>query len=43
MRRACEAGKHYAMKPAVAALVYVYWDNPGNRARLKLRTAESRT
>ena len=38
MRRAREAGRHDAMKPAVAALVYGYWDNLVNRARLKLRT-----
>jgi RNA polymerase sigma factor (sigma-70 family) len=37
MRRAREAGRHEAMKPAVAVLVYGYWDNLVNRARLKLR------
>jgi RNA polymerase sigma factor (sigma-70 family) len=38
LRRAREAGRHDAMKPAVAVLVYGYWDNLVNRARLKLRT-----
>ncbi|MGH2715690.1 MAG: RNA polymerase sigma factor [Thermoleophilaceae bacterium] len=38
LRRARGAGRHDAMKPAVAALVYGYWDNLVNRARLKLRT-----
>jgi RNA polymerase sigma factor (sigma-70 family) len=37
MKRAREAGRHEAMKPAVAVLVYGYWDNLVNRARLKLR------
>lgn len=36
LRRAREAGRHDAMKPAVAVLVYGYWDNLVNRARLKL-------
>jgi RNA polymerase sigma factor (sigma-70 family) len=38
LRRAREAGRHDAMKPAVAVLVYGYWDSLLNRARLKLRT-----
>jgi RNA polymerase sigma factor (sigma-70 family) len=38
LRRARAAGRHDAMKPAVATLVYGYWDNLVNRARLKLRT-----
>ena len=38
LRRAREAGRHDAMRPAVAALVYGYWDTLVNRARLKLRT-----
>jgi RNA polymerase sigma factor (sigma-70 family) len=37
LRRARAAGRHEAMKPAVAMLVYGYWDNLVNRARLKLR------
>jgi RNA polymerase sigma factor (sigma-70 family) len=36
LRRARGAGRHDAMKPAVAVLVYGYWDNLVNRARLKL-------
>jgi RNA polymerase sigma factor (sigma-70 family) len=38
LRAAREAGRHDAMKPAVAMLVYGYWDTLVNRARLKLRT-----
>jgi RNA polymerase sigma factor (sigma-70 family) len=38
LRRAREAGRHDAMKPAVAVLVYGYWDTLVNRARLKLRS-----
>jgi RNA polymerase sigma factor (sigma-70 family) len=38
LRDARAAGRHDAMKPAVAVLVYGYWDNLVNRARLKLRT-----
>jgi RNA polymerase sigma factor (sigma-70 family) len=38
LRRAREAGRHQAMKPAVAVLVYGYWDSLVNRARLKLRS-----
>ena len=37
LRRAREADRHNAMKPAVGVLVYGYWDNLVNRARLKLR------
>jgi RNA polymerase sigma factor (sigma-70 family) len=36
LRRARAAGRHDAMKPAVGVLVYGYWDNLVNRARLKL-------
>jgi DNA-directed RNA polymerase specialized sigma24 family protein len=35
-RAARDAGRHAAMKPAVAVLAYGYWDNLVNRARLKL-------
>jgi RNA polymerase sigma factor (sigma-70 family) len=38
LRRAREAGRHEAMRPAVAVLVYGYWDILVNRARLKLRS-----
>jgi RNA polymerase sigma factor (sigma-70 family) len=38
LRRAREAGRHEAMKLAVAVLVYGYWDTLVNRARLKLRS-----
>jgi RNA polymerase sigma factor (sigma-70 family) len=38
LRRARQAGRHEAMKPAVAVLVYGYWDSLVNRARLKLRS-----
>jgi RNA polymerase sigma factor (sigma-70 family) len=38
LRRAREAGRHDAVKPAVAVLVYGYWDTLVNRARLKLRS-----
>ena len=38
LRAAREAGRHEAMKPAVAMLVHGYWSNLVNRARLKLRT-----
>jgi RNA polymerase sigma factor (sigma-70 family) len=38
LRRARAAGRHDAMKPPVATLVYGYWDTLVNRARLKLRT-----
>jgi RNA polymerase sigma factor (sigma-70 family) len=36
LRRAREAGRHDAMKPAIGVLVYGYWDSLVNRARLKL-------
>jgi RNA polymerase sigma factor (sigma-70 family) len=38
LRDAREAGRHDAMRPAVAVLVHGYWDVLVNRARLKLRT-----
>jgi RNA polymerase sigma factor (sigma-70 family) len=38
LRSARAAGRHDVMRPAVATLVYGYWDNLVNRARLKLRT-----
>jgi RNA polymerase sigma factor (sigma-70 family) len=38
LRAAREAGRHDAMKPALAMLVYGYWNTLVNRARLKLRT-----
>jgi RNA polymerase sigma factor (sigma-70 family) len=38
LRAAREAGRHEAMKPAIAMLVHGYWNNLVNRARLKLRT-----
>jgi RNA polymerase sigma factor (sigma-70 family) len=38
LRGAREAGRHEAMRPAVAVLVHGYWDILVNRARLKLRT-----
>lgn len=38
LRAAREAGRHDAMRPAVAVLVHGYWDVLVNRARLKLRT-----
>ncbi len=38
LRRARDAGRHDAMKPAVGVLVYGYWDNLVNRASLKLRS-----
>lgn len=36
LRRARAVGRHDAMKLAVGVLVYGYWDNLVNRARLKL-------
>jgi RNA polymerase sigma factor (sigma-70 family) len=36
LRAARSAGRHEAMKPAVAVLVYGYYDTLRNRARLKL-------
>jgi RNA polymerase sigma factor (sigma-70 family) len=38
LRAAREAGRHDAMKPALAMLVYGYWNALVGRARLKLRT-----
>ena len=38
LRAAREAGRHDAMRPAVAVLVHGYWDILVHRARLKLRT-----
>ena len=38
LREARAAGRHGAMRPAVAVLVHGYWDILVNRARLKLRT-----
>jgi RNA polymerase sigma factor (sigma-70 family) len=38
LRAAREAGRHEAMRPAVAVLVHGYWPTLVNRARLKLRT-----
>jgi RNA polymerase sigma factor (sigma-70 family) len=38
LRAAREAGRHDAMKPALAMLVYGYWNTLVYRARLKLRT-----
>ena len=35
-RAAREAGRHGAMKPAIAVLAFGYWDTLVNRARLKL-------
>jgi RNA polymerase sigma factor (sigma-70 family) len=36
MRRAREAGRHEAIKPAVGVLAFGYWDTLVSRARLKL-------
>jgi RNA polymerase sigma factor (sigma-70 family) len=41
LRRAREAGRHDAMKPAIGVLVYGYWDSLVNRARLKLPPADA--
>ena len=38
LRAARQAGRHDAMRPAVAVLVHGYWDILVHRARLKLRT-----
>jgi RNA polymerase sigma factor (sigma-70 family) len=38
LREARAAGRHDAMRPAIAVLVHGYWNNLVNRARLKLRT-----
>lgn len=40
-RAARQAGRHDAMKPAVAVLAFGYWDNLVNRARLKLPEADA--
>lgn len=40
-RAAREAGRHEAMKSAVAMLAYGYWDNLVNRARLKLPESDA--
>jgi DNA-directed RNA polymerase specialized sigma24 family protein len=41
MRAAREAGRREAMKPAIAVLVYGYWDNLLSRARLKLADTDA--
>jgi RNA polymerase sigma factor (sigma-70 family) len=41
IRAAREAGRHEAMKSAVAMLAYGYWDNLVNRARLKLPESDA--
>jgi RNA polymerase sigma factor (sigma-70 family) len=41
MRRARQAGRHDAMKPAICVLVYGYWDSLVGRARLKLPSADA--
>ena len=41
IRAARAAGRHDAMKPAVAILAYGYWDNLVNRARLKLPESDA--
>lgn len=41
MRRAREAGRHDAMRPAVGVLVFGYWDTLVARARLKLPAADA--
>jgi RNA polymerase sigma factor (sigma-70 family) len=41
MRRAREAGRHDAMRPAVGVLIYGYWDTLVARARLKLPAADA--
>jgi RNA polymerase sigma factor (sigma-70 family) len=41
MRRARDAGRHDAMKPAIGVLVYGYWASLVNRARLKLPAADA--
>ena len=40
-RAAREAGRHDAMKPAIAVLAYGYWDILVNRARLKLPESDA--
>ena len=41
MRAARDAGRPEAMKPALAVLVFGYWDTLVNRARLKLPAADA--
>ena len=41
MRRAREAGRHDAMRPAIGVLVFGYWDTLVGRARLKLPPADA--
>jgi RNA polymerase sigma factor (sigma-70 family) len=41
LRDARAAGRHDAMKPAIAVLAYGYWDNLVNRARLKLPESDA--
>jgi RNA polymerase sigma factor (sigma-70 family) len=41
LRAARAVGRHEAMKPAIAVLVYGYWANLVNRARLKLPEADA--
>jgi len=41
LRDARAAGRHDAMKPAIAVLAYGYWDNLLNRARLKLPESDA--
>ena len=41
LRAAREGGRRDAMKPAIAVLVYGYWDNLVNRARLKLPLSDA--
>jgi RNA polymerase sigma factor (sigma-70 family) len=41
MRAAREAGRHDAMKPAIAVLAFGYWDTLVNRARLKLPESDA--
>ena len=40
LRAARAAGRHDAMKPAIGALAFGYWDTLVNRARLKLPESE---
>jgi RNA polymerase sigma factor (sigma-70 family) len=41
VRRARDAGRHDAMKPAIAVLVFGYWESLVGRARLKLPAADA--
>jgi RNA polymerase sigma factor (sigma-70 family) len=41
MRSARDAGRHDAMKPAIAVLAYGYWDTLVNRARMKLPESDA--